>query len=111
MSTEQRENLDAILRQSPFPFDSDASEQRRLLREVASARPLPADVTVTAAVLGGVPTAEITLDRVEPRRVVADPEARYYGALLEERTLLPGADALTLDPPFEDWLVQTAPPK
>ena len=27
-------------------------------------------MTVTAAVLGGVPTAEITLDRVEPRRVV-----------------------------------------
>jgi len=47
--------------------------------------------------------------RGDPRAVVADPEARYYGALLEERTLLPGADALTLDPPFEDWLVQTAP--
>jgi hypothetical protein len=39
---------------------------------------------------------------------VADPEARYYGAFLEERTLLPGADARTLDPRFEDWLVQTA---
>ena len=35
MSTEQRENLDAILRQSAFPFDSDVSEQRRLLRELA----------------------------------------------------------------------------
>jgi monoterpene epsilon-lactone hydrolase len=70
VSTEQRENLDAILRQSPFPFDSDVSEQRRLLREFASAQPLPADVTVTAAVLGGVPTAEITVDGIEPRRVV-----------------------------------------
>jgi pimeloyl-ACP methyl ester carboxylesterase len=48
--------------------------------------------------------------RGDPREVVADPEARYYGALLEERILLPGADALTLDPRFEDWLVQTAPP-
>jgi hypothetical protein len=47
--------------------------------------------------------------RGDPREVVADPEARYYGALLEERTLLPSADALTLDPRFEDWLVQTAP--
>jgi epsilon-lactone hydrolase len=70
VSTEQAENLDAILRQSPFPFDSDVSEQRRLLREFASAQPLPAEVTVTPAVLGGVPTAEITLDRVEPRHVV-----------------------------------------
>jgi acetyl esterase/lipase len=70
VSTEQRETLDAILRQSPFPFDSDVSEQRRLLREVASAQPLAADLTVTPAVLGGVPTAEITVDRVEPRHVV-----------------------------------------
>ena len=47
--------------------------------------------------------------RGDPREVVADPEARYIGALLGERTLLPGADARTFDPRFEDWLVQTAP--
>ena len=70
MSTEQRENLDAILRQSAFPFDSDVSEQRRLLRELASSQPLPPGVTVTAAALGGVPTAEITIDGIEPRHVV-----------------------------------------
>jgi len=70
VSTEQKENLDAILRQSAFPFDSDVSEQRRLLRELISAQPLPADVTVTAAALGGVPTAEITVDRIKPRHVV-----------------------------------------
>ncbi len=70
MSTEQRESLDAILRQNAFPFDSDVSEQRRLLRELASAQPLPADVTVTAGALGGVPTAEITVDGIEPRHVV-----------------------------------------
>ncbi|HEX2320457.1 MAG TPA: alpha/beta hydrolase [Streptosporangiaceae bacterium] len=70
MSTEQRENLDAILRQSAFPADSDVSEQRRLLRELTSAQPLPADVTVTKAELGGVPTAEITIDGIEPRHVV-----------------------------------------
>ena len=70
MSTEQRETLDAILRQSSFPADSGVDEQRRLLRELLSAQPLPADVTVTAATLGGVPTAEITVDGVEPRHVV-----------------------------------------
>ena len=70
MSTEQRENLDAILRQSAFPFDSDVEGQRRLLRELAATQPLPADVTVTAAALGGVPTAEITIDGIEPRHVV-----------------------------------------
>ncbi|HEV8278493.1 MAG TPA: alpha/beta hydrolase [Streptosporangiaceae bacterium] len=70
MSTKQRENLEAILRQAAFPADSDVSEQRRQLRELASAQPLPAGVTVTAAALGGVPTAEITVDGIEPRHVV-----------------------------------------
>ncbi len=70
MSTEQRETLDAILRQSAFPVDSDVNDQRRLLRELLSAQPLPTDVNVTAAALGGVPTAEITVDGVEPRHVV-----------------------------------------
>ena len=70
VSTEQRETLDAILRQSAFPVGSDVDEQRRLLREAVSAQPLPADVTVTAAALGGVPTAEITVDGIEPRHVV-----------------------------------------
>ena len=70
MSTEQRASLDAILRQSAFPADSDVDEQRRLLRELLSAQPLPADVIVTSAELGGVPTAEITVDGVEPRHIV-----------------------------------------
>jgi epsilon-lactone hydrolase len=70
VSIEQRENLEAILRQSAFPDDADVNEQRRALRELLSAQPLPADVTVTAAELGGVPTAEITVDGIEPRHVV-----------------------------------------
>jgi acetyl esterase/lipase len=70
VTTEQRENLDAILRQSAFPTDSDVDEQRRLLRELLSAQPLPADVTVNPSALGGVPTAEITVDGVEPRHIV-----------------------------------------
>jgi len=70
VSAEQRENLEAILRQAAFPADADVSELRRLLRELTSAQPLPAGVTVTAAALGGVPTAEITVDGVEPRHVV-----------------------------------------
>ena len=67
MSAEQRESLEAILRQSAFPADSNVNELRRQLRELTSAQPLPAGVTVTAAALGGVPTAEITVDGIEPR--------------------------------------------
>src|SRR5690348_7741376 len=70
VSTEQRENLDAILRQSALPANLGVDEQRQLLRELTSAQPLPADVTVTAAALGGVPTADITIDGTSPRHVV-----------------------------------------
>jgi acetyl esterase/lipase len=70
VSTEQRETLDMILRQSAFPVGSGVDEQRRHLRELVSAQPLSAEVTVTTAALGGVTTAEITVDGIEPRHVV-----------------------------------------
>ena len=70
MSTEQQETIDAILRQSAFPVGTSVNEQRRLLREAVSAQPLRPDVIVTAAALGGVPTAEVTVDGIEPRHVV-----------------------------------------
>src|SRR6202042_2359324 len=60
----------AILRQGAFPVGGDVNEQRRALRELLSAQPLPPDVTVTAGALGAVPTAEITVDGIEPRHVV-----------------------------------------
>jgi acetyl esterase/lipase len=70
MSAEQREALEAGLRQGAFPADSDINEQRRLLKELVAGQPLPADLTVTAATLGGVPVAEITIAGIEPRHVV-----------------------------------------
>jgi acetyl esterase/lipase len=70
VSTAQQENLDAILRQSAFPVGSNVEEQRRHLRELVSAQPLPSEIAVTAAALGGVPTAEITVDGIEARHVV-----------------------------------------
>jgi len=62
--------IDAILRQSAFPVDSSVDEQRELLREAISAQRLPAEVTVTRAALGPIPTAEITVDGIEARHVV-----------------------------------------
>jgi acetyl esterase/lipase len=70
VSTEQRATIDAILRQAAFPVDSTVDEQRRAFRETASAQPLPPDVTVTARDLGGIPTAEITIEGVEHCHVV-----------------------------------------
>ena len=42
--------------------------------------------------------------RKDPRQVVADPQARYYGIKLSETTLIPGADAQLGETRFEDWL-------
>ncbi len=47
----------------------------------------------------------------DPRLVVVDPQARYSGAELEERTLLPGDDARLAETRFEDWVCQTVASK
>jgi uncharacterized protein YbjT (DUF2867 family) len=44
----------------------------------------------------------------DPREVVADPQARYFGAKLSERTLVPGDDARLGGTRFEDWLRSVA---
>jgi len=48
--------------------------------------------------------------RHDPREVVADPHARYFGAEVGERALVPGADARLGEIRFEDWLTQSAVP-
>jgi uncharacterized protein YbjT (DUF2867 family) len=44
----------------------------------------------------------------DPREVVADPHARYYGVELSERTLLPGKNARLAETRFKTWLAQSA---
>jgi uncharacterized protein YbjT (DUF2867 family) len=44
----------------------------------------------------------------DPRKVVTDPRARYYGIAPSERTLLPGDHAELAQTRFEDWLKQPA---
>ena len=46
--------------------------------------------------------------RKDPREVIADPHARYYGIVVKERTLIPEDDARLGKIRFEDWLTQTA---
>ena len=46
------------------------------------------------------------IERHDPRDVVADAQARYFGAELSERTLVPGANAQLGVTHFEDWLSQ-----
>lgn len=46
--------------------------------------------------------------RDDPPQVVTDPDARYFGAELDDAGLLPGADAERGETRFEDWLSRHA---
>jgi len=46
--------------------------------------------------------------RHDPREVIADPHARYFGAELSENSLIPGGDAQLGETRFEDWLRSTS---
>jgi len=48
--------------------------------------------------------------RQDPRQVVSDARARYYGAELQERTLLPEKAATLGESRFESWLSQSMTP-
>ena len=62
---------------------------------------------------GAVPTSTRLVRRVlaatnDPREVVADPEARYFGIAVGERTLVPGDGAMLGEIRLDDWLSQVA---
>ena len=44
--------------------------------------------------------------RNDPRQVVVDPHARYFGAELGERSLIPAGEARLGEIRFEEWLGQ-----
>jgi uncharacterized protein YbjT (DUF2867 family) len=46
-------------------------------------------------------------DRHDPRDVVTDPHARYFGVEVDERTLVPAADAQLAETRFDQWLSQS----
>lgn len=46
----------------------------------------------------------------DPREVVPDPRARYFGAILDDRTLMPGTGARLGEVRFHEWLKEGARP-
>ena len=48
--------------------------------------------------------------RGDSREVIADARAPYFGAILEERTLVPGPDATIFETTFEQWSATQATP-
>lgn len=49
--------------------------------------------------------------RNDPREVITDPHARYFGITPSERTLLPGNDAQIAQTRLEDWLRDAQAPR
>jgi uncharacterized protein YbjT (DUF2867 family) len=47
-------------------------------------------------------------ERHDPREVITDRHAPYFGAELHERTLVPAADASLAETRYDHWLNQTA---
>ena len=80
------------------------------------------DVVVGAPVNGTVELAgpePIRMDELarrflrasgDPRMVIADPGARYFGTEVDDRSLTPGDDPLLGPTRFDDWLRRSAPP-
>jgi len=53
---------------------------------------------------------EIATAQEDPRRIVADVAAPYFGAELGERSLLPGAEARIATLTFDEWLRDSLQP-
>jgi uncharacterized protein YbjT (DUF2867 family) len=49
-------------------------------------------------------------ERQDPREVITDPHARYSGAEVGERTLVPDDSAILAETRYEDWLSRSAIP-
>jgi epsilon-lactone hydrolase len=54
MSQQQRDALDALLRNAPLDLGGDVAERRVILKAMMAAIPVPAGVTTSSASLGGI---------------------------------------------------------
>src|SRR5512132_4042811 len=89
-------------------FSDDLADN---LAKIAVAKPL--NGTIEIAGPDAIPFDEVVrqyhVAHHDPRTVVADEQARYFGTILEKRSLIPGENALLGSVHFADWLRRTAP--
>ncbi|MCU1323406.1 MAG: nucleoside-diphosphate-sugar epimerase [Acidobacteriaceae bacterium] len=69
--------------------------------EVAGPEPIRMDAIVR----------QLLTAKHDPRQVVTDPEARYFGAVVNDQSITPGDAPRTTATRFEDWLRQSTPQK
>jgi uncharacterized protein YbjT (DUF2867 family) len=96
-----------VLRLSPAPIQPIAADDVVVaLREIAMGRPQNGEVEIVGPDRFGLnELAELILTANEDdRMVVADPRALYFGAVLQNDTLVPGDHPRFAPTRFEDWL-------
>ena len=83
------------------------------LARIAVGKPLNGNVDLAGP--DALPFDEVVrqylVARHDPRTVVRDEQARYFGATLEQRSLIPAENALLGSAHFADWLSRTTPPR
>jgi uncharacterized protein YbjT (DUF2867 family) len=103
----QAVHLPSALFQPIFSDDLAAN-----LAKIAVAKPL--NGTIELAGPDALPFDEVVRQYLvahhDPRKVIRDEQARYFGTTLEKRSLVPGENALLGSCHFSDWLSRTAPP-
>jgi uncharacterized protein YbjT (DUF2867 family) len=102
----QSVHLPSVLFQPIFSDDLATS-----LAEIAVGKPL--NGTIELAGPDALPFDEVARQYLvahhDPRTVVRDEQALYFGTTLEKRSLIPGENALLGSCHFTDWLNRTAP--
>jgi len=83
------------------------------LADLATGEPLNRTVEVAGPECFRLPdlAAEVLTAYEDRRRIIADPHAPYFGARLDDASLLPGADAHIASLRFEDWLRDSLQPQ
>jgi uncharacterized protein YbjT (DUF2867 family) len=98
------------VRIAPVLFQPIAADDvARALGRVAVGPPLNGDIEIAGPEIFRFDelVRQSFIARNDQREVIADPHARYFGAVLSERTLVPGGDAQLGEIRFVDWLTRS----
>jgi uncharacterized protein YbjT (DUF2867 family) len=96
-----------VLRLSPAPIQPIAADDVVVaLREVAMGRPQNREVEIVGPDRYGLDelAEQILAANEDDRQVIADRQALYFGAVLQDDTLVPGDHPRFAPTRFEDWL-------
>ena len=104
---------DGVYRLSPALVQPIASDDVvEALADIALGAPL--NGTVEVAGPEAIPLDELArqvlVARQDPRPIMPDTHARYFGAELNDKSLIPGPDARIGSMTFDDWLRQSITP-